>query len=152
MCVSITMWSLMPNDHTAYSTSGTLYLEVGTRKYVCRLFCGQPEPHISCRTLITECYWIQQIVFVDYENLFLFKYILWISYNFLKVLGYFLETKTAGLERWLSSYEQHLLFRGTGCIQFPNTHMAPHNHPELQVQGVWWPLLASAGTRHTWGA
>ena len=45
--------------------------------------------------------------------------------------------------------------KNTGCSSrwpgaIPNTHMAAHNCLEFQFQGIWCPLLASVGTRHTY--
>jgi hypothetical protein len=35
---------------------------------------------------------------------------------------------------------------GPGLV--PSTHMAAHNHLQLQLQGIQCPLVASLGTRH----
>lgn len=33
----------------------------------------------------------------------------------------------------------------------PRLYKVAHNHPLLHFQGIWHSLLASVGTRHTWG-
>ena len=52
----------------------------------------------------------------------------------------------SGLNRyWLSS-----LIKGLSSV--PSTHMAAHNHLQLQFQEIWYPILNSIGTSLACGA